>query len=137
MNNNAYLRRGRKLCQHIQRDVQETSMQEDRGDEPGDGGYWSNPGVIIRLPPPLIGFLVMEPSMTTNIFDSTKSIRWVGGIIETWRRKSVPHKPRNRRWGPAHKVDLVSVVPVIRSSYTVESEHQPESGHFQKVPTLG
>jgi hypothetical protein len=72
-------------------------MQEDGGDEPADGGYWSNPRVTVCLPPPLIGLLVMEPSMTTKVFDSTKSIRWVGGIIETWRRESVTHKPRNRR----------------------------------------
>jgi hypothetical protein len=97
MSNDAYFRRSRELCQHVQPDVQETSMQEDGRDEPADGGYWSNPGVTVCLPPPLTGFLVMEPSVTTKVFDSTKSIRWVGGIIETWRRKSVSHKPRKRR----------------------------------------
>jgi len=137
MSNNAYLRRSRELCQHIQRDVQETSMQEDGGDEPAGGGYWSKPGVTVSLPPPLTRFLVMEPPMTTKVFYSTKSIRWVGGVIETWWRKGVLHKPRIQRRGSAYKVDLVSVVPVLRSSYTVESEHQPESGHFPKVPTSG
>jgi hypothetical protein len=53
-----------------------------------------NPGVTVCLPPPLIGLLAIEPSMTAKVFDSTKSIRWVGGIIETWQRKTVRHKPR-------------------------------------------
>jgi hypothetical protein len=39
MSNDAYFCRSRELCQHIQADVQETSMQEDGGDEPADGGY--------------------------------------------------------------------------------------------------
>jgi hypothetical protein len=137
MSNGAYFCRSRELCQHIQCNVHETSVQEDGSDESADRGYWSNPEVTVWLPPPLIRFLAMEPSMTTNVFDSTKPIRWIGGIIETWGRTRVPHEPRNQRQGPAHMVDLVSLVLPIRSSYMVESEHQPESEHFQKVPTLG
>lgn len=97
MSNDAHFRHSRELCQHIQSNVQETGMQEDGSDEPAEGGYWSNLGVTVCLPPPLIGFLVMEPSMTTKVLDGTKTIRWVGGIIKTWRRKSVPHKPHDRR----------------------------------------
>ena len=85
MSHSAYFRRSRELCQHIQRNVHETSMQEDGSDESADRGYWSNSEVTVCLPPPLIRFLSMESTMTTNVFDSTKSIRWIGGIIETWK----------------------------------------------------
>ena len=86
MNNDAYFRNSRELCQHIQRDVYEASMQEDGGDKSADARYWPNPGVTICSPPPLIRFFPMELSMPTNFFDGTKLIRWVGGIIETWER---------------------------------------------------
>jgi hypothetical protein len=83
--NNAYCRRDCELCEHVQPDVHETSMQEDRSDESANDGYRPKSGVIARLPPPLIGLFTMEATMTTNILDGTKSIRWVSGVVKTWQ----------------------------------------------------
>jgi hypothetical protein len=40
---------------------------------------------IVALPPPLIRFLAMEASMTTEFLNSTELIWGISSVIETWR----------------------------------------------------
>ena len=126
LSHSAYLCRGCKLCQHVQYDVHEASVQEDGSDESAHDEYSRDSKMVVGVPPPLIGLLTTEASGTTEFLDSTKSIWWVGSVIKTWQRIRVFNISRGTgKRGLAHMAAVVLLARRERSSCTAESESQP------------
>jgi hypothetical protein len=101
-------------------------MQEDGSDESAPGEYKRNPGVVVDVPPPLIGLLTMKASRMTKFLDSTNSIWWVSSVIEAWKRIRVLDISRgNGKLGLAHMAVVVLLARQRRSSCMAESERQP------------
>lgn len=125
LGHSTYLCHGCKLRQHIQYDVHEASVQEDRSDESANDEFNRNPKVVVGVPPPLIGLPTMESSGTTEFLNSTKSIWWVGSVIKTWQGIRVFNISRGTgKPGLAHMAAVVLPAQQKRSSCTAENERR-------------
>jgi len=72
-----------QLGEHVEDDMDETRVQEDRSDESETENLqsWST-ATSAHLPEPLIGLTTMEATETAHLLYGTEPIWWICGIIE-------------------------------------------------------
>ena len=108
-----HLSRDRPLCQHIERQMNDTSVQENRRDEP----------------PPLIGLFTMKTSKSTHVLDGAYLCWWIGSIIRTCNTPDPPVDAKPSASNPMEaqenrNVHPISVVSGICGTYRIHGGHR-------------